>query len=595
MIYGNLEGIKNSYINELEELYNIKVPRKEFITEEIINVMCKITELINREVSVSINRKGDVLGISVGNAESVELPVIDIKEKSLSGVRIIHTHPSGNSHLSVIDISALLKLKLDVMAAIGVEDGKAKDISLGFCGVYENNLVVEKKYNNTIEEVLQFDYLDKVHYIEESIKNSDIKEIEEEKAILVSTDSEEMLDELEELAFACNVTVVYKVLQKKNKIEAATFIGSGKAEEIALLRQVYDANVIIFDDELSGAQVKNLESIIGAKVIDRTTLILDIFARRAKTREAKIQVELAQLKYRSARLLGLGVVMSRTGAGIGTRGPGEKKLEIDKRKIRENIHDLNKELEKIRKNRSVQREKRNKANMPKISLVGYTNAGKSTLRNLLANNYAKDSALNKENVFAENMLFATLDVTTRAIELKDRRIAALTDTVGFVRKLPHDLVAAFKSTLEEVTYSDLLLHVVDGSSQAVFDQIEAVEEVLVELSANDKPQILVINKIDLMDEEKVAKLEEKFNYLPIVKISAKKEINIEDLMEKITEVIPSTMRKVEYLIPYTNSSAVSYIHRTSIVEEEEYLEYGTRIVATVDEKVFNKTANYIKK
>ena len=277
---------------------------------------------------------------------------------------------------------------------------------------------------------------------------------------------------------ACDIPVLDTVYQSRSKIDPAFFIGKGKVLEIASLRQTKRANLIIFDDELSGSQVRNLENATGAKVIDRTTLILEIFARRAKSKESKIQVELAQLKYRKSRLQGLGTVLSRTGGGIGTRGPGEKKLETDRRHINETIYDLNDELKKIKKNRDVQREKRNKESIPNISLVGYTNAGKSTLRNALCEMAAVKENKGKEKVFEADMLFATLDITTRAIVLKNKGLVTLTDTVGFVRKLPHDLVEAFKSTLEEVLYADLLCHVVDASSDVALEQMEAVEEVL---------------------------------------------------------------------------------------------------------------------
>ena len=247
---------------------------------------------------------------------------------------------------------------------------------------------------------------------------------------------------------------------------------------------------------------------------------MEIFARRAKSKEAKIQVELAQLKYRKSRLQGLGTVLSRTGGGIGTRGPGEKKLETDRRHINETIYDLNNELKKIKKTREVQREKRNKESIPKVSLVGYTNAGKSTLRNALCDIAAVQEGKGKEKVFEANMIFVTLDITTRAITLKNKGLITLTDTVGFVRKLPHDLVEAFKSTLEEVVFSDLLCHVVDASSSYALEQIKAVEEVLSELGAIGKETILVLNKVDMSSEEQLDELREKSLYKDIIEVSA---------------------------------------------------------------------------
>lgn len=593
MIHGNVEGVRDTLLNKLEELYEIKGEKELIVSEEIINIMVEVTDHIRREVSVAIDRRGNVVDVSIGDSSSVELPLINIREKRLSGIRVVHTHPSGNSNLSAVDISALIKMKLDAMVALGVSEKNLTDISIGFCDVKDNVLIYEKYGPISLNAMMHFNLKEKVNEIEDLLKQSQIVEDDEERAILVGIEDEESLDELAELAKACNVLVVDKILQKRHKVDNTFFIGKGKAEELALLRQIKNANVIIVDDELLGSQVRNLEEVVGAKIIDRTTLILEIFARRAKSREAKIQVELAQLKYRSTRLLGLGTVLSRTGGGIGTRGPGEKKLEIDRRKIRENIYDLNKELEKIRKNRAVQREKRNKANMPKISLVGYTNAGKSTLRNTLADLLTPDEGIKKEKVFEANMLFATLDVTTRAITLPDKRIAALTDTVGFVRKLPHDLVEAFKSTLEEVVFSDLLLHVVDTKSSYVFEQISAVENVLKELGAQDKEVILVVNKIDVADKEIIEKIRESYKDYTIVEISAKQKINLDLLLNNIVEKIPTTLRKVELLIPYTETQVTAYLHRTSIIESEEYVEDGCKVIATVDDEVYNKLNKYI--
>lgn len=593
MIHGNVEGVRDTILKRLDEIYDIKGEKDTIVSEEIINVIVDVTNIISREISVAIDRRGTVVSIAIGDSSSVELPLINVKEKRLSGVRVIHTHPSGNSNLSAVDISALLKMKLDAMVAVGVSEEVLTDISIGFCNVKDNVLTYEKIGPLSLEDALNFNLKEKVSDVSELLKQSQIVEDDEEKAILVGIGDEESLDELAELAKACNVTVIDRVLQKRSKVDTAFFIGSGKAEEIALLRQIHNANVIIFDDELLGSQVRNLEEAIGAKVIDRTTLILEIFARRAKSREAKIQVELAQLKYRSTRLLGLGSILSRTGGGIGTRGPGEKKLEIDRRKIRENIYDLNKELEKIRKTRAVQREKRNKANMPKISLVGYTNAGKSTLRNTLAEMLSPEEGLQKEKVFEANMLFATLDVTTRAITLPDKRIASLTDTVGFVRKLPHDLVEAFKSTLEEVIFSDLLLHVVDTTSSYVFEQISAVENVLKELGAHDKETILVLNKVDVADKDVIEEIKSAYKDMLIVEISAKERFNLDILLNYIIEKIPTSLRKVELLIPYTETQVSAYLHRTSVIESEEYEEDGCKIVATVDDEVYNRIQNYV--
>lgn len=595
MIHGNVDGVRNSILNELDLLYGIKTQKTEFCSTEIINTIVKLSTQIEREISVAIDRRGKVTSIAIGDSTSVELPILDINEKRLSGVRVIHTHPNGYSNLSALDLTALLKLKLDAIAAIGIYEGKIIDFSIANLTVYNNNLVYEEKNNISLDGLFSINILDKIKYAESLIKENDVEEDLEEKAILVGSDTKESLEELVELTKACEIPVLNTVFQGRNKIDPAFYIGRGKVLEIANLRQTERANLIIFDDELSGAQVRNLENAIGAKVIDRTTLILEIFARRAKSKEAKIQVELAQLKYRKSRLMGLGTVLSRTGGGIGTRGPGEKKLETDKRHINETIYDLNSELKKIKKTREVQREKRNKENIPKVSLVGYTNAGKSTLRNALCKVAALKDNRTKEEVFEADMLFATLDITTRAIILKNKGLITLTDTVGFVRKLPHDLVEAFKSTLEEVIYADLLCHVVDSSSEDAIEQVKAVEEVLRELDSLDKETILVLNKVDKASEEQLEKIKKEFSNYNIIEISAKQEVNLDLLIEKIEEKLPYSLKKVEVVIPYDRGDVVSLLHRNARILKEDYVNEGTLMEVEVDEEIYNKTKEYIIK
>lgn len=595
MIKGNIDGVRDSILKELELIYNFKVEKGKIISNEIISIISQISTNINREISVSLDRKGNILEVAIGDSNSVELPILEISKKRLSGVRVIHTHPSGISKLSMIDISALLKLKLDAIVAIGLNENGVSGFNIGYCKIKNQELSFEEFENLTLKDITSIEYLNKINEIEENLKANDVVEDDSETAILVGVDSHESLDELEELAKACEVKVCGRIFQKIKKIDNVFYIGSGKVKELSLLRQIKNANLIIFDEELSGVQIKNLEAITGCKVIDRTILILEIFARRARTREAKIQVELAQLKYRSQRLIGLGSIMSRTGGGIGTKGPGEKKLEIDRRRIKDEIFVLRQELEKIKKIRSLQRSQRENSDIPKVSLVGYTNVGKSTLRNLLVEKYPSDNTVKKEGVFAENMLFATLDATTRTILLPDKRLTAITDTVGFVRKLPHDLIEAFKSTLEEVVFSDLLLHLVDSSSSTVFEQIESVENVLTELGAIDKPMILVLNKCDMATENQLSLLKERFSSLPIVEISAKNEMNIDLLLETVSEMLPRTLKTVEFLIPYSETSLNALLHRKAIIQKEEFEAEGTVVVATINDEIYNKYKQFIKK
>ncbi|MCI5724271.1 GTPase HflX, partial [Fusobacterium sp.] len=455
MINGNIEGLKEFLLNQLNELYEIKIEKGKLIDAEIVKFIAEISNKINREINLAIDRNGNIVEISIGDSSSVNLPPITVYERRLSGIRIIHTHPGGNPHLSSVDISALIKLKLDCIISIGVSETGVTGYEIAFCNIVNEELTYEKQF---LKEIENFQYLEKVKEIEEYLKKRNVVEDDTEYAILVGIDDEESLEELKELAYACDLKVVGRFFQKRKKVDPLFLIGSGKIQELALNIQIQRANLLIFDEELSGLQLKCIEEATGCKVIDRTTLILEIFARRAKTREAKLQVELAQLKYRSNRLIGFGVTMSRLGGGVGTKGPGEKKLEIDRRLIRKNITILKDELEAIRKVRNTQREKREESGIPRVSLVGYTNVGKSTLRNILVDLYPSDKTLKKEEVLSKDMLFATLDTTTRTVALKDKRIISLTDTVGFIKKLPHDLVESFKSTLEEVIFSDLILH-----------------------------------------------------------------------------------------------------------------------------------------
>ena len=593
MIKGNVDGIKDFILKELDSIYDITVTKNRVIEPEIIALIASISSRINREINVAIDRRGNIVEISIGDSSSVQLPLLNVQEKRLSSIRVIHTHPNGNPNLSSIDISALTKLKLDCIAAIGVIEEKITGVVMGFCNVDGDELSHEVTEIMNIPEFIDYDFLYRIEEIESILKKRNIVENDDEYAILVGIDNDESLDELAELARACNVKVVGKFFQKKSKIDPCYFIGTGKVIELARFKQIKKANLIIFDEELSGLQVKNLEEVTGCKVIDRTVLILEIFATRARTREAKIQVELAQLKYRSSRLLGFGTTMSRTGGGVGTKGPGEKKLEIDKRRIRETIHDLKQELEKIRKTRVTQREKRDESGIPKISLVGYTNVGKSTLRNLLVSMYTADNTSKKEDVFAENMLFATLDITTRAITLPDKRVASLTDTVGFVRKLPHDLVEAFKSTLEEVSFSDLIIHVVDISSDTVVEQIKAVENVLNELNALDKPTFLALNKCEMATPEQIANVKEKFSNYQMIEISAKQNYNIDKFLDMTVSLLPQTTRKCTYLIPYTDTSMGAYLHRNAIIQSEDYEGEGVRIVAIVNDEVYNRCRKFM--
>lgn len=592
MIYGNVEGVRDVVLKQLETLYDMKSQKYEIASREILDLVRAVTERIDREVSVTIDRRGNVTEVTIGDSASVSLPVMDTTARKLSGFRIVHTHPNGLSRLSALDLSALLKLRLDCMAAVSCNTEDSR-ISIGFPTVSEGALVAEITRELTWEDALEVNIEDKVRYNQELLKDSEVREDETERALLIGIESWESLEELKELADAADIEVSESVLQLRDKADSQYYMGSGKLEELSNLCQLTRSNVIIADDELSGSQIKNMEDLTGVKIIDRTTLILEIFSRRAKTREAKLQIELAQLKYRMNRLLGLGLVMSRTGGGIGTRGPGETKLETDRRRIRSRYHDLAEELKGIQKIRATQRENRHRQDMPQVALVGYTNAGKSTLRNALAERSARD-ARKKDKVFEADMLFATLDTTTRAIELPDRRIISLTDTVGFIRKLPHDLVEAFKSTLEEVIFADVLVHVVDASSPDADDQAAAVDEVLEDLGAVNKPMILALNKVDLglsMAGERLQVTQSDAE--SALAISARTGQNLEELLWTISRLLPQQYKTYDLLIPFSDQKQVSLVHAEGNVLEEDYVEEGTRLRAQLSDAMAGRLKEYI--
>ena len=598
MVNGNTSGLKEYVLENLDKLYSTKIEKGKIISQEIVEYISDISNKINREINIAIDRSGNIIDISIGDSSTVNLPVVPVYDKQLSGVRIIHTHPGGNPHLSSVDISALIKLKLDCIVSIGVSEEGITGYEVAICSIVNDELSYDRTLLKNLDD---FDYLEEIKEVEESLRKRNITEDDKEYALLIGIDEEEYLDELEELASACDVEVVGKFFQKRSKPDPVFLIGSGKIQELALTRQVRKANLLIFDEELSGLQLKMIEEVTGCKVIDRTTLILEIFARRARTREAKLQVELAQLKYRSNRLIGFGVTMSRLGGGVGTKGPGEKKLEIDRRVIKKTISYLNNELENIKKVRNTQRSKREDSGIPRVSLVGYTNVGKSTLRNVLVDMYQNDKTLKKDEVLSQDMLFATLDTTTRTIELKDKRIVSLTDTVGFIQKLPHDLVESFKSTLEEVIFSDLIIHVADIASKNVIEQIEAVEKVLEELNCLDKTKILLLNKIDnatknnsyMLIEQKIDEIKEKYSNYQTLIISAKNRFNIDELMELIKKNLKVKTYDCKLLIPYISTEVAARVHRNAIVKSESFVDEGIVLEVVMNEKEYNKFKDFI--
>lgn len=405
------------------------------------------------------------------------------------------------------------------------------------------------------------------------IQTSEIKE----KFILVGVETgkdrmEESLTELEELLETAGGETLGRVIQNLETINKATYVGKGKVDEIRELAEELGADGIVCDDELSPAQLSNLKDELDIKVLDRTLVILDIFAAHAQTSEGKLQVELAQLKYRSSRLTGLGKNLSRLGGGIGTRGPGESKLESDRRAIRERVSQLRSEIEKVESSRETLRKHRMSDGIPVIAIVGYTNAGKSTFLNKITD----------AGILAEDKLFATLDPTTRNLKIPDGEEVLFTDTVGFISKLPHNLVDAFKSTLEEAKYADLILHVADASNPEVDEQMKVVYRTLEELKVTGKPVVTFLNKQDKLEEERIIK---DIKADAIVKGSAKTGEGIEELLSKITEILREGKVLIDTVLSYADTSKISVIRKKGQLLSEEYEGEGIKVKAYVPKAV----------
>lgn len=603
-ILGNLKGIRNSVIEELKTLYDMKLTSGQLLSAELALKLADITDFINREISVYITRSGQIIKVVVGSNETVELPAVEGRRGSsrLSGIRCVHTHPSGAPALSGVDISALKSNRFDCMVAIGVTSPYYAESTLGFgmiVGIDENEQFIVENYGPLTmadaENIYFPNLVNTVERILDKQTSSTSLAQAQERAVLVGMEYNGMLntlgwtiedsvEELKQLADTAGAQVVARFLQKRPKPDPAFFIGKGKVQELALFVQQENIDLCIFDDELSPAQQRNIEQAMGIRVLDRTALILDIFAQRARTNEGKLQVELAQLQYNLPRIMGKGLSLSRLGGGIGTRGPGETKLEVDRRRIRDRIAYIKECIGKVKSVRTLHRASRNKASVPTVSLVGYTNAGKSTLLNTLTNS----------DIYAKDQLFATLDPTTRQLDLPDKQQAILTDTVGFIQRLPHQLVAAFQSTLEEVIEADVLLHVIDVSHELYKEQSNAVYHVLEQIGAKDKTIITVYNKIDKLPEDSAlpARLAQEENS---VCISAKAGLNLDKLLEMIAENLKLKAVEEYFLIPYSDSAVAAKLHSVGTVLEQEYLAEGTQLKVRLDANQLGEFEKYLSK
>jgi len=552
-IFGNIVGLKPSIIRSLEKLYRRKVPPQSIITSELAHELAHLSYQINRQVGLLINRKGDIDFVVVGSYNRIEIPELHgyrDHQARLKGLRFIHTHlvkKDQSSGLDQDDLIDLAFLRLDLIGAQEVyEDGRLGRIHIAHIlpspEFYSASLDDEVKrlfyfFKPVYPWDLRENFQELIRNLEEEferVSGAQALHEKEDRAILIfvrepgDLDWENKLAELKELARTAGVKVVGEVVQRRAQIDPRYVIGKGKLLEVLIECLRKRANLLIFDRELTPSQVRALNEATDLRVIDRTQLILDIFAQRAKSREGKIQVEIAQLRYALPRLRAKDDAFSRLTGGIGGRGPGETKLEVDRHRIRDRIARLKQELESISEERALRRKRRKKLNFKVVALIGYTNAGKTTLLNRLSHS----------DYLAEDKLFATLDPVTKAVRTPNGKVFLLTDTVGFIRELPEELKKAFKATLEELYSADLLLHIVDASSPDLENQVKSVEAILDEMELRHIPRIVAFNKIDLLEEldpfpqATVKSLLEELDGVPI---SALTGFNVELLLKRIEE------------------------------------------------------------
>ncbi len=577
-LVGKYNDLSRKNCEKLKALGDIPLSRGEILSETLAQEMLQLSEKIKREVAIFHDRNGYALLVSVGDVDRTA--VYDLKKKrweeGYSGVSCIHTHPNGSAFFSDADISALQSLHYDFMLALAKKND-AILISLAMLKP-ENGNVSAGHYlmreNMLWHEFNQIPFYTQLLAFESQLERKTIETTEnkKERALLVlqpSQGDQHLLslveEELRELSDTAGLEVVDVVVQNMRNNQKK--IGTGKLEEISMRVQVHAADVVIFDQSLSPSYNQLLSDALGIKVIDKTVLILDIFAQRARSKEGKLQVELAQLNYLLPRLKGMGHALSRLGGGIGTRGPGETKLETDRRHIRNRIHTISNALEAVKANRNLQRSSRSDYQGLHVALLGYTNAGKSSLLNYLS----------KDNIYVADQLFATLDTTTRQVILPSQNTILLSDTVGFIRELPPQFLDAFKATLEELQYADVLLHVVDISKEGIDERIAMVEEVLDSLSLNEKKIILVCNKVDICEEIPVFSAMTRYSDRCLVSCHTGEGMNtLIELLEKLSSE-SDTLLQLE--VPYNEAQGgvVSKAHQYGQVLKEEYGETGVQL------------------
>ncbi|HZV47145.1 MAG TPA: GTPase HflX [Thermodesulfovibrionales bacterium] len=511
-LHGNLSGLKASYLNALERIYRRKLHR-EFISPELARYLTSISHEINRQIGILVSRAGNITHVIVGDAKGIFIPALEdypLGKKALRGLRLVHTHLQEEP-LTQDDLTDLALLRFDLIAAIGVRDGLPSNIHVAHL-MPAGKEPFEILHNQNFHS-FELDFTPFIESLEEEMERSRHFNPDDrrEKAILVSVskqpkyEQEDSVAELDELARSSDLLVLDTVIQRIKVINPRYLMGEGKIKDLIINALSKGATILVFDQELGPSQVKAISELTELKVIDRSQLILDIFARRAHSRDGKVQVELAQLKYRLPRLTGKGTAMSRLMGGIGGRGPGEMKLEIDRRRVRDRIALLEKELRSIGEARKQRKQRRIERGIPIVSIIGYTNAGKSTLLN----------SLTKSSVFVEDKLFATLETASRRLRFPRERDVIVTDTVGFIRDLPKDLLTAFRATLEELEDADLLVHLIDASNPRFEQQMDSVENILTDLQLHEKSRILVFNKIDRIRTEEAMNLAMRYHAVTI--------------------------------------------------------------------------------
>lgn len=518
MVHGSLTGLKSSQVKALERLYRRRLPADLAVSPELARYLTELSSELRRQVGLIIDRAGEILHVILGDDREIVIPDLSgygLGRSGLRGLRCIHTHLKGEP-LSRDDLNDLALLRLDLMAAITVgADGLPGRVHFAHLIPPDPQGEILSVQSTPSVHTWDLDFAGFIRALDGELEHARAATVDlgdsREKAILISVtgaprhEAEDSLDELAELARTADVVVLDRIMQRSQKLNPRTLMGEGKLREVVISALHKGATLLVFDQDLSPVQVRTISAMTELKVIDRSQLILDIFARRAHTLDGKVQVELAQLKYILPRLTGKGTAMSRLMGGIGGRGPGETKLETDRRRIRDRITRLEKQLDNLGRGRFQRRQRRVRAGIPIVSIVGYTNAGKSTLLN----------ALTQSEVLAEDQLFATLDTSSRRMRFPREREVIITDTVGFIRKLPKSLLGAFKATLEELADAHLLLHVVDLANPRFEEQIKAVDAILRDLDLHQIPRLLVFNKIDLVPAEEVEPVCRRFEAIPV--------------------------------------------------------------------------------